>query len=89
MPAITLRITGRVQGVFFRARTKEVADRLGIRGWIRNEPDGSVSVFAEGTEEQLQDLEAWCRRGPPAARVDAVERTSTQDIGASVFTIAS
>ncbi len=74
MSAIHVRITGRVQGVFFRVHLKETADRLGIKGWVRNEPDGSVLVHAEGSEEELRQLEEWCQYGPPAAKVDHVER---------------
>ncbi|MEK7137025.1 MAG: acylphosphatase [Patescibacteria group bacterium] len=74
MKAILLKITGRVQGVFFRAETKRVADSLGITGWVQNSEDGSVEVFAQGEEETLRKLEQWCSRGPKAAEVQKVQR---------------
>lgn len=68
------RVTGRVQGVFFRASTARVADPLGIRGHARNLPDGSVEVLAIGTVAALAELEEFLRRGPPRAEVSAVEQ---------------
>ena len=70
---IHLRIHGQVQGVFFRASTEVEARRLGLTGWVRNCPDGSVEVVAEGPRARLEDLVAWCRHGPPRAQVDHVE----------------
>ncbi len=68
-----LRIRGRVQGVFFRQATQQTADRLGLTGWVRNLPDGSVEAVAEGTSEAVRGLLDWCRQGPPAAEVAAVD----------------
>lgn len=67
-----LRVEGRVQGVFFRANTIEQATRLGVKGWVRNCPDGSVEIVAEGEKTQVENLIGWCHRGPPGARVDRV-----------------
>jgi acylphosphatase len=67
------RVTGKVQGVFFRHSARLEAERLGIRGAARNLPDGSVEVLAAGAEAVLNELREWLRRGPPMARVDAVE----------------
>lgn len=72
MDGLEIRIKGRVQGVFFRANTKEQANRLGIKGWVRNEPDGGVLIRAEGNKENLNKLLKWCRKGPEMARVDDV-----------------
>ncbi|MBI2211408.1 MAG: acylphosphatase [Deltaproteobacteria bacterium] len=69
---VRLKIEGRVQGVFFRASTVEQANRLGLKGWVRNCPDGSVEAVAEGAREKIDDLVHWCRRGPPGARVENV-----------------
>lgn len=66
-------ISGRVQGVFYRANTVELAEQLKLTGWVRNLRDGRVEIVAEGEEEGLQKLLAWCRQGPPAARVISVE----------------
>jgi acylphosphatase len=68
------RITGRVQGVFFRASTQRQARKLGLTGHAVNLDDGSVEVLAFGADDALQSLFAWLHRGPPAARVDRVER---------------
>lgn len=64
-----------MQGVFFRASTKETADRLNIHGFVRNEPDGSVYVEAEGDEQQLRQFTEWCSRGPARANVEKIEIT--------------
>jgi acylphosphatase len=65
-------IRGRVQGVYFRASTKDKADELGITGEVRNLPDGGVEVLACGAESQLAKLIAWCHEGPTRARVEQV-----------------
>lgn len=69
---VRLRVEGRVQGVFFRASTMEEAIRLGLKGWVRNCPDGSVEAVAEGARKKIDDLVNWCRHGPPGARVENV-----------------
>jgi acylphosphatase len=68
-----LVVSGRVQGVYFRWSCREVAGRLGLAGWVRNRPDGSVEVVAEGDESALAELVAWCGHGPPDAHVTDVE----------------
>jgi acylphosphatase len=70
---VHLFITGSVQGVFFRASTREVARQLGLNGFARNLPDGRVEIVAEGDEAALQRLVAWARTGPPHAQVSHVE----------------
>lgn len=72
MPRRSYTVTGRVQGVGFRSWTRRMALRLDIRGWVRNEPDGSVHLCAEGTEETLAGLEAALRKGPMFSRVDDI-----------------
>ncbi|MEE9273706.1 MAG: acylphosphatase [bacterium] len=69
---LRLRVLGRVQGVWFRASAREAARRLGLTGWVRNLPDGSVELVAEGGAEALEALRAWCRRGPPHAQGEEV-----------------
>jgi acylphosphatase len=67
---VELTIKGRVQGVFYRASARDEAERLGLKGLVRNLPDGSVEAIAEGEHEQLEEFIAWCRRGPPLAEVE-------------------
>lgn len=66
-------IRGRVTGVFFRAATQREARRLGISGWVRNRPDGSVELVAEGEEEAIKAIISWAQHGTSAARVDDVD----------------
>lgn len=70
---VNIKVSGEVQGVFFRASTKEIADALEITGLVRNEPDGSVYIEAEGEEEKLKRFDQWCRKGPPRAQVVSCE----------------
>jgi acylphosphatase len=65
-------VTGRVQGVAFRASTVHEGRALGLTGWVRNLADGSVELEAQGDEARVASLLAWCAHGPPAARVDHV-----------------
>lgn len=67
------RVHGRVQGVFFRASTRDQARQLGLRGHARNLPDGSVEVLACGPERAVAALRDWLWLGPPAARVETVD----------------
>ncbi|MDZ4846164.1 MAG: acylphosphatase [Chitinophagales bacterium] len=68
-----IKVTGKVQGVWFRDSTRKKAMELGVSGFVRNEPDGSVYLEAEGTQDSLQHLAAWCAVGPPKAKVENVE----------------
>ncbi len=72
------RIHGKVQGVWFRESTRREAVRLGISGYARNMPDGTVEVLACGGEEVLDRLGGWLKEGPPMARVDQVESEPTK-----------
>ena len=67
-----IRVTGKVQGVFFRQSTVEMAQGLGLHGWVRNLADGSVEAMFEGEREAVGQAVAWSRQGPPRARVDDV-----------------
>lgn len=68
-------ISGRVQGVAYRFETQWAAERIGVRGWVRNRPDGTVQALFEGERERVEEMLAWCRRGPALARVTAVDVT--------------
>ena len=74
-------ISGRVQGVFFRSNTKRIADNLGIKGWVRNLPDGRVEVVAEGKKDRIDDLIKFLKKGPEAGIVDNVEIETKDFIG--------
>jgi acylphosphatase len=69
---VRLKIAGRVQGVYYRASTVQQAQVLGLTGWVKNCPDGSVEAVAEGIVEKIEELIAWCRNGPAGARVTEV-----------------
>ncbi|MGH8126082.1 MAG: acylphosphatase [Rhodanobacteraceae bacterium] len=79
-------VTGTVQGVFFRASTREQALRLRLGGSASNRVDGSVEVIASGNAAGLAELEHWLRRGPPAARVESVRREALPDQDLRGFT---
>lgn len=66
-------VRGLVQGVLFRAETRREAKRLGLVGWVRNLPNGSVELVAEGTDDSIRELIMWAKRGPSGARVDTME----------------
>lgn len=66
-------IHGIVQGVFFRASTREEAVRIGVGGWVRNLPDGSVEVLFEGEKIKVEEILGWCHKGPAGAEVSRVE----------------
>jgi len=70
-----LLVSGRVQGVFYRASTARRARQLGLAGWVRNLPDGRVEAVFEGGRAAVEEAIAWCREGPPAARVTNVALT--------------
>lgn len=76
-----LLVSGRVQGVYYRASTVQEASRLGVLGYARNLADGRVEVVAEGTDAQLSQLKAWCQQGPDAAIVKSVEITEQPATG--------
>ena len=81
MKRARVRIRGRVQGVFFRAEARARAESLGLTGWVRNAPDGSVEALFEGDGERVDSMVAWCRRGPGGARVDEVEVSEEEPRG--------
>ena len=72
MKHLNIHVTGKVQGVWFRTSTKEAADKLGVNGFVRNEPDGGVYLEAEAETEALEALVAWLWEGPPKAAVTGV-----------------
>ncbi|MCH8331516.1 MAG: acylphosphatase [Bacteroidetes bacterium] len=73
MKHMIIKVTGLVQGVYFRASAKEMADELGIKGFVRNEPDNSVYIEAEAEENALAIFIEWCQHGPPSAQIDKLQ----------------
>ena len=78
MKTLHLQIEGRVQGVWFRESMRREAERLGVTGWVRNAPDGSVEAVVQGADEAVDALIEWARVGPPLAQVDRVTPTDTE-----------
>ena len=87
MPTARFVVIGRVQGVFYRASTREQALALGITGKANNRPDGSVEVLASGSAQALDALERWLRKGPPMAAVATVGREDLPEQGLRGFQI--
>ena len=87
MKAVRVKVTGRVQGVSFRWYAVQEAARLGVAGWVRNEPDGSVAAQVEGDATAVDAMVEWCRQGPSYASVRDVAVTEAQPTGARVFDI--
>jgi acylphosphatase len=83
--ATDIVVTGRVQGVFYRAAMREQAERLQVNGWVRNEPDGTVTAHLEGSPGAVSELLEWCETGPTAAQVDDVRSRAVEVIGANGF----
>jgi acylphosphatase len=82
-----IKVIGRVQGVFFRKSTQQKAIELGIKGWVRNEPDESVMVEIEGNHSATLEMENWLRQGPPLAKVDSLEISEGEEAGYADFLI--
>jgi acylphosphatase len=81
-------VRGQVQGVFFRAEARDRAASLGLGGWVRNNPDGTVEAVFEGEDERVESILEWCRRGPDLAQVEDVEVSWEQPRGEAGFTVS-
>ena len=81
-------VAGRVQGVFFRAETRARASSLGLDGWVRNNPDGTVEAVFEGERERIESMVDWCRRGPAHAEVENVDVAWEEPKGESGFGVS-
>ncbi len=87
MSTIHLHITGKVQGVFYRATAKKIAHQLNITGWIKNSKDGNVEAIATGNQDQLQEFIKWCEQGPENAKVKNVVVTQEVEMPFDSFEI--
>ena len=83
--AVRVEIRGRVQGVWYRAWAMQEAQARGLRGWVRNRRDGSVEALFIGPKDKVETVIEACREGPPAARVDSVQRFAARDGGEAGF----
>jgi acylphosphatase len=72
MPTIHIQISGKVQGVYYRASAREEAQKLKLTGWVKNMSNGDVEATATGNEESLAKFVEWCREGPPGANVENI-----------------
>jgi acylphosphatase len=82
-----VRVTGRVQGVWFRDSTRAMAAEHGLAGWVRNRSDGSVEAVFEGPKEAVLAAVAWCSIGPPRARVDGITVLDEEPDGVAGFVV--
>jgi len=87
MPSIHLLVKGKVQGVFYRASARKMAGILGVKGWIRNTPEGDVEAMVTGEIKQLNMFEEWCKKGPARAQVEKVIVTEKAETPFYAFTI--
>ena len=87
MPTIHLLIKGEVQGVFYRATAKKIADKLNVTGWIKNTKAGDVEAIATGSQQQLDEFINWCKKGPEKAKVEDVIVTQEKETSFNDFEV--
>jgi acylphosphatase len=82
-----VHVAGRVQGVWFRESCRDLAVAAGVSGWVRNLDDGRVEAVLEGPTAAVDEVVAWCRQGPPRARVDGVDVVDEEPVGERGFRV--
>jgi len=87
MPTVHLLIQGKVQGVFYRTSAKQMADAMGITGWVKNTGEGHVEILAKGDEQIIEEYIKWCKQGPQKAVVTNLAVTKKDDEPLSGFAI--
>ena len=87
MATIHLLIKGKVQGVFFRATAKKIADKLNLTGWIKNREDDDVEAMVTGSQQQLEEFINWCKKGPEKAEVEDVIVTQEKETAFNDFEV--
>ena len=87
MICLRIQVFGKVQGVFYRATSKTKADELGLTGWVKNESDGTVSLFVKGESKKVEEMVEWCKEGPTFSKVDKVEYEEVEQEEFSDFEI--
>jgi acylphosphatase len=88
MPTVHLLIKGKVQGVFYRATAKKVAESAGLTGWIKNTKNGNVEAMVTGAAEKLEQFIEWCRQGPHGAVVQDVQENKQEETSFKDFSIS-
>ena len=84
---VCISVSGKVQGVFFRQSTKEMANALNLTGEVRNTDDGKVEIFASGEQNEIDHLIRWCRMGPPKAKVEDISVKDVENRSFEKFSI--
>ncbi len=84
---VHLIIKGLVQGVFYRATAKEIADKLGLKGWVKNTDEGNVEALVNGNENNLKEFIEWCKKGPRNAKVSEVVWNEIEEVACKDFII--
>ena len=87
MICLRIQVFGKVQGVFYRATSKTKADELGLTGWVKNESDGTVSLFVKGESKKVEEMVEWCKEGPTFSKVDKVQYEEVEQEEFSDFEI--
>lgn len=87
MKRVRVRVSGRVQGVFYRVTCARLARDAGLGGNVRNLPDGEVEAVFEGPDDAVDTLVEWCRHGPDLARVDGIDILAEEPVGESTFRV--
>lgn len=87
MPTMHVIVSGKVQGVFYRANAKKKADALEIKGWVKNNRDGSVELMITGSPDKVEKMLAWCKKGPEGAIVSEVKAQTVDEKPFSCFLI--
>ncbi|MDA1208815.1 MAG: acylphosphatase [bacterium] len=87
MTAKQITVSGRVQEVFFRATSRDIAVAMGLKGWVRNTDEGNVEMHIEGPQEAVDRFEKWCHTGPPSAKVERIFVQPVDDFGYTSFEI--
>lgn len=87
MKRVRVRVSGRVQGVFYRVTCARLARDAGLGGNVRNLPDGEVEAVFEGSDDAVDTLVKWCRHGPDLARVDRIDVLAEEPVGESTFDV--
>lgn len=87
MPTFHLLIKGKVQGVFYRVSARETAAKTGVKGWIKNSPEGDVEAVVTGSEEQLSEFISWCKKGPPRSKVTEVIAKELEEVQFVEFSV--